>query len=103
MDSGIQCAEETPKIAKKILWMQGSCLYPSNEILLPWSFDSDKEVLVLVTQSCSIILDSRVEVIAAKKLSIFDEYAPESNGKNQRVLHLRIYPHKMIFRGYHVI
>jgi hypothetical protein len=76
-------------------WRQGSVFSPNEITVLPFSFDPSSEVLIIVSQSCSVVsprfdVDPNVEAIVARKISVFREKAPEATGKNQRKLHIKL-------------
>lgn len=80
------------KMISQTGWQQGSLFYPEEIIPLPFEFDSDLEVLAIVTQSCSIVSprDPIVEAMAAKKIVDYHENSFQATGKDQRKLHLRL-------------
>src|SRR5579863_3026144 len=75
-------------------WRQGS-VFVLTDLELPFELDSNREYLIVATQSCSVVsprfeTDPFVEAMAARKLSKFNERAFEAIGKNQRKLHLKL-------------
>lgn len=84
---------ETNKI-RDLGWIQGSVFLPISSIQSPYKFDPNDQVLVITTQSCSVVSqsfdrDPLVEAVVATKLSKFNERNHEAIGKNQRKLHIQ--------------
>lgn len=76
-------------------WRQGSVFLPDEVIALPFLFDPINEVLIIISQSCSVVSsrfdnDPLVDAIVARRLSEYNEKAPEATGKNQRKLHIKL-------------
>jgi hypothetical protein len=98
MTSNLTCQLEQSEIAlgiKAAGWRQGCVFLPNENIELPFFFDSINEVLIVISQSCSVVsprfdADPFVEAIAAKKIAAYNERAPEATGKNQRKLHIKL-------------
>jgi len=76
-------------------WRQGSVFFPNEISGLPFTFDPVNEVLIVISQSCSVVscrfdIDPHIDSIAAKKIPKYNERAPEATGKNQRKLHIKL-------------
>jgi hypothetical protein len=83
--------------ARKILdagWRQGSIFRPP-EYFVPVRFECDREVLVVCTQSCtvvspSIIANPLIEYLVAEPVEKYHPRSDEAKGKNSHCFHLPV-------------
>jgi hypothetical protein len=85
--------------ARQILnagWRQGSIFRPPEDILVPVQFDRDHEVLVVCTQSCTVvspdlIANPHIEYLVAEPVDKYHPKSDEAKGKNSHCFHLPIF------------
>ncbi|MGB9407538.1 MAG: hypothetical protein WCA89_08375 [Terracidiphilus sp.] len=75
-------------------WRQGSIFRPP-EGFVPVRFERDREVLVVCTQSCTVVserieIDPHIEFLVAEPVKKFNPRSAEATGKNLRCFHLPI-------------
>jgi hypothetical protein len=76
-------------------WRQGSIFRPPAEFSVPLEFDRDCEMLVVCTQSCTVVskrigADPYIEFLVAKPAKKYNPRSDEATGKNLRRFHLPI-------------
>ncbi len=76
-------------------WRQGSIFRPPTGFSVPLEFDRDREMLVVCTQSCTVVSeriekDPYIEFLIAKPVMKYNERSTEATGKNLRQFHLPI-------------
>lgn len=76
-------------------WRQGSIFRPPAEFPVPPEFDRDREMLVVCTQSCTVVSerieqDPYIEFLVAEPVKKYYERSTEATGKNLRQFHLPI-------------
>ena len=90
--------QDDASIAQEIYragWRLGTIFIPNSSIDLSFSFNPENEVLIIATQSCTVVSqrfqsDPLVEAIGVRKLVDYKKRCPEATGKNQRKLHLEL-------------
>jgi hypothetical protein len=84
--------------ARQILnagWRQGSIFRPPEDFIVPVKFERDHEVLVVCTQSCTVVSPSlpanpHIEFLVAKSIDKYRPRSDEAKGKNLHCFHLPI-------------
>src|ERR1039458_2846186 len=84
--------------ARQILnagWRQGSIFRPPEDFVVPVQFERDHEVLVVCTQSCTVVsdrlgVDPYIEFLIGRPVIEYKPRSAESTGKNLRQFHLPI-------------
>src|ERR1017187_10195724 len=76
-------------------WRQGSVFRPPAEFSVPLEFDRGREMLVVCTQSCTVVserieADPYIEFLVAEPVKKYNQRSPEATGKNLRQFHLPI-------------
>jgi len=76
-------------------WRQGSIFRPPAEFSVPLEFDRDHEMLVVCTQSCTVVserieTDPNIEFLVAEPVKKYNPRSAEATGKNLRRFHLSI-------------
>jgi hypothetical protein len=85
---------ETQRILE-VGWRQGSVFRPPVGLALPVPCDRENELLVVCTQSCTVVSrdlarDPNIEFIVAKPTWHYKANSPEATGKNLRCFHLPV-------------
>ena len=84
--------------AREILnsgWRQGSIFRPPEDFVVPVQFDRGREVLVVCTQSCTVVserlnVDPSIEFLVAEPVKKYKPTSAEATGKNLRLFHLPV-------------
>jgi hypothetical protein len=76
-------------------WRQGSIFRPPADFPVPLEFDRDREMLVVCTQSCTVVserinTDPHIEFLVAGPVKKYSQRSHEATGKNLRQFHLPI-------------
>jgi len=68
-------------------WRQGSIFRPPGSFLVPVQFDRDREVLVVCTQSCTVVspninANPLIEYLVAQQIVKYHSRSDQAKGKN---------------------